>query len=158
MTRDEFKAELASLVRDLIPDIGDDYRASDDPSDDTPGMQITIGADANGWSYQTGDNSYTGGAYGYAYWGLGSIYRDSDPDDVAESMLSDLESQPDDSNHFFFYELIDVRAKAAALELFAALKALVLRCDGPEGVRADGSNIDTQAAHALLERVENGPD
>jgi hypothetical protein len=31
-----------------------------------------------------------------------------------------------------------------------ALADLVRRCDGPEGVRADGSNIDTLAAHAAL--------
>jgi len=38
-------------------------------------------------------------------------------------------------------------------EFVAELSALVLRCDGEEGVREDGSNIDTSAAHALLDRV-----
>lgn len=32
----------------------------------------------------------------------------------------------------------------------AALRELVTRCDGPDGVRADGSNIDTLVAHAAL--------
>ena len=31
---------------------------------------------------------------------------------------------------------------------------LVTRCDGAEGMRADGSNIQTMAAHAILERLE----
>jgi hypothetical protein len=31
-----------------------------------------------------------------------------------------------------------------------ALRDLVTRCDGAEGMRADGSNIDTTAAHAAL--------
>lgn len=31
-----------------------------------------------------------------------------------------------------------------------ALRDLVDRCDGPEGVRADGSNIPTMDAHAAL--------
>ena len=35
-------------------------------------------------------------------------------------------------------------------DLVAALRTLVNRCDGAEGVRADGSNIDTAAAHAVL--------
>lgn len=35
-----------------------------------------------------------------------------------------------------------------------ALEDLVQRCDGAEGVRADGSNIDTRAAHAILEALE----
>lgn len=38
--------------------------------------------------------------------------------------------------------------------LFAALQRLVVRCDGDEGVRADGSNIDTVAAHYLLRKIE----
>lgn len=31
-----------------------------------------------------------------------------------------------------------------------ALEDLVTRCDGAEGVRADGSNIDTRGAHVAL--------
>lgn len=33
----------------------------------------------------------------------------------------------------------------------SALRDLVRRCDGEEGVRPDGSNIDTRAAHAALD-------
>ena len=35
-------------------------------------------------------------------------------------------------------------------ELVEALRELVARCDGEEGVRADGSNIQTMHANALL--------
>ena len=38
-------------------------------------------------------------------------------------------------------------------DLIAALQDLVTRCDGKEGVRADGSNIDTLRAHTLLDRL-----
>lgn len=44
----------------------------------------------------------------------------------------------------------DARLIAAAPGLLAELVALVVRCDGAEGVRADGSNIDTSAAHAAI--------
>lgn len=43
-----------------------------------------------------------------------------------------------------------------APELFDALKDLVNRCDTEEGVRADGSNIDTLKAHIVLAKIENG--
>lgn len=43
-------------------------------------------------------------------------------------------------------------------ELYRALEALVDRCDGAEGVRADGSNIDTRAERMLLERVRGTGD
>lgn len=36
-----------------------------------------------------------------------------------------------------------------------ALENLVERCDGAEGVRADGSNIDTLAAHIALDGPRN---
>lgn len=38
-------------------------------------------------------------------------------------------------------------------ELIAALQDLVTRCDGDEGVRADGSNIQTIRAHAVLAKL-----
>lgn len=69
------------LFKALKQDIGDDYRASED--EDKPGMCVTIGftpandeRDAS-WSYQTGDNSYTGGAYGHPHWAVVSLYRRS---------------------------------------------------------------------------------
>lgn len=38
-------------------------------------------------------------------------------------------------------------------ELVEALKELVARCDGAEGVRADGSNIQTHNAHGILSKL-----
>lgn len=88
--------EWTKLIKSLIPEIGDDYRASDDPEDDTPGMSVTVGftpesedKDAS-WHYQTGDNSYSGGAYGHANWGVVSIYRDSKPSEIAEDIANQI--------------------------------------------------------------------
>jgi hypothetical protein len=44
----------------------------------------------------------------------------------------------------------------AAPDLLEALKDLVYRCDGDEGVRADGSNIDTAWAHTIIAKAEGG--
>lgn len=86
-------AELTSLIVSLKKEIGDEYRASDDPDDDTPGMAITIGCGYNGWSYQTGDNSYTGAAYGYPLWGVGSIYRNTNSRQLARELIEDALNQ-----------------------------------------------------------------
>ena len=85
----------ASLVEELIPEIQDDYRATEDPDDDTPGMLLTIGTndEASSWSYQTGDNSFTGGAYGFPHWALLYLARDSNPSELArdaQSQIADL--------------------------------------------------------------------
>ena len=51
-------------------------------------------------------------------------------------------------NNLFRQEI--ARLYARNWELRKALENLVLRCDGEEGVRADGSNIDTRQAHVVL--------
>jgi len=48
------------------------------------------------------------------------------------------------------------RAVNAHEDLLAALKDLVTRCDGDEGVRGDGSNVDTSWAHAVIAKAEGG--
>lgn len=42
-------------------------------------------------------------------------------------------------------------------ELADVLRELVERCDGPEGVRADGSNIQTMRASAALAKLGDKP-
>ena len=88
--------EWTKLFKALKADIADDYRASDDPDDTTPGMQVTIGfTPANedneaSWSYQTGDNSYTGGAYSHPHWAVVSLYRRSNSRELAEECASQI--------------------------------------------------------------------
>ena len=101
MNLEEFRADMVQLVAFLIPDIADDYRAYEDCAEDSePSMLLTIGADASGWSYQTGDNSYSGGAYGFADWSSVALYRDSDPESVADEIIAGFPDDwqlPDDS-------------------------------------------------------------
>lgn len=92
-------AEWVELLEALKGDICDEYRCTDDSDDETPGMLVTFGftpesdeRDAS-WSYQTGDNSYTGGAYGHPYWGLAYLYRDSDAKAVAEDAADEIAEQ-----------------------------------------------------------------
>jgi hypothetical protein len=51
-------------------------------------------------------------------------------------------------------EVTPIDTRNSLNELLAALRELVERCDGEEGVRADGSNIQTMAAHAAIEKAE----
>lgn len=99
---EECLSDWAKLVASLIPQIGDDYRASDDPDDNTPGMCLTIGFTPESedkdysWDYQTGDNSYSGGAYCHPHWAVVYLYRDSNPEEIAgeiASQIGDLVSQ-----------------------------------------------------------------
>lgn len=65
------------------------------PEDDEPSIDLTIGftPDDGSWDYQTGDNSYSGCAYAHTYWGVGTVYADSDPDSLADEIAADCDGQ-----------------------------------------------------------------
>lgn len=82
-------ADIRALLIELKRDIDDDYRADDDI--DIPSMCVTIGADGRGqWSYQTGDNSYTGSAYHYPHWAVVTLTRRSNCTELAADVLDQL--------------------------------------------------------------------
>ena len=67
-----FKEELVSIIDSIIEDYTRNYKDDEE-----------IGC-------QTGDNSYSGGAYGYRNWGLGSIDDETDSDELAEEIIEQL--------------------------------------------------------------------
>ena len=82
--------ELQELIEHVRTQITDDTLAFD--FDVEPGIQLTVGAskDLKTWSYQTGDNSYTGGAHAYPYWAVVGVYRDTSAGDLAQDILDQL--------------------------------------------------------------------
>ena len=88
----QIENEVYRLLVSLKSDICDDYRASDDPEDNTPGMQVTISSDdsLSSWSYQTGDNSYSGGCYGDPNWGVIYLYRRSNCRELAKDAVDQI--------------------------------------------------------------------
>lgn len=90
------RKEWERLLKSLKGDIDDDYRASED--DDKPGMQVTFGLTEHmdgslSWSYQTGDNSFTGGAYGHGAWAVVSLYRRSNCKELAAEAMDEALEQ-----------------------------------------------------------------
>lgn len=82
--------ELTSLFVALRSDIGDEYRASEE--DTEPSMCVTLGftPEDGSWDFQTGDNSYTGGAYLHPDWAVVSVYRDSNARELAKEVVEQL--------------------------------------------------------------------
>ena len=87
--------EVSALIRAIKPDIGDEYVQE---GDTLPSIHITIGhnPDDGSWSYQTGDNSYTGGAYGYPNWAVGDIYRRTNSRELARDLIEQLDEMRED--------------------------------------------------------------
>lgn len=83
--------DLTELVRHVKKQIAPEYLAFE--GDETPGICLTVGAnlDEGSWSWQTGDNSYTGGAYGYPVWAVVGIYRNSNSRELAREIRAQLE-------------------------------------------------------------------
>lgn len=91
-TEKRFASEIASLLISLKSQIDDDFRASDSPDDNTPGMQVTVSTDDDmqSWNYQTGDNSYSGGCYGDPHWAVIYLYRRSNCNELATEAVNEL--------------------------------------------------------------------
>lgn len=76
-----------------------DFRESVSDPSDSPYVDVTIGCTfdfAEGcitWSYQTGDNSYTGGAYGHREWFTTSILSRSNCRDLARELTEEIEDR-----------------------------------------------------------------
>lgn len=93
---DRLVPQWAKLFKRLKSGILDDYRCSDESEDNTPGMQVTIGftpaTDDRDcyWDYQTGDNSYTGGAYGHANWAVVDLHRRSNSRELAKDCADQI--------------------------------------------------------------------
>lgn len=95
---DKVRASLTELVESLKKDIREEYR-SPGSEDDGPSMQLTVGHNLrrcktdpefveNGWTYQTGDNSFTGGAYLRPDWAVVDLTPDCDAEGVVDEILS----------------------------------------------------------------------
>lgn len=83
-------AELSSQKRFIY----DDCRASRD--DYLPSIQVTLATnctDRDSWAIQTGDNSYTGVAYGFRYWGVSTLYRRSNCRELAKELIEQIAEQ-----------------------------------------------------------------
>lgn len=87
--------ELKALLIHCKSFIDDDCRTSDDPDDSLPGMCVTIGwnPEDGSWNWQTGDNSYTGGAYGFPVWAVVYLYRRSSCVELARAAKDELLEQ-----------------------------------------------------------------
>jgi hypothetical protein len=68
-------------------------------TDPTPYVDVTIGCTFDftegciTWSYQTGDNIFTGGAYGHREWFTTSILSRSNCKDLAKDLIEEIDSR-----------------------------------------------------------------
>lgn len=89
------RKDLYALFVSLKKQIGTDTLIETGDGD-TPGIEVTIGCTfdfADGeisWSYQTGDNSYTGGAYGHPEWFTCSLMKRTNCRELANDIINEI--------------------------------------------------------------------
>lgn len=94
-----YKKDIVAVLRDQKRYIHDDYRAVDCESDTSPSVDMTFGTDGKGRRFgcQTGDNSYTGDAYGWPHWAIVVLRRRSNCEELADEVLEQwADLVPDD--------------------------------------------------------------
>ena len=57
-------------------------------------VQLTVGLSNTGeeWSYQTGDNSYSGGAYCFPHWAVIWCNENETPEEVYKNLIQEIDS------------------------------------------------------------------
>lgn len=94
MSNSRAKLPTKKALTELIKTIKVSMRGfSPDELEDGRWLSVTVGADGKGresWGWQTGDNSFTGGAYGYPHWAVVSLSRRCKSGEVADEILTQL--------------------------------------------------------------------
>lgn len=91
----QLRKDLYSLFRGIKQDIGTDTLIETGDGD-IPGIEVTIGCTFNfddasiSWNYQTGDNSYTGGAYGHPEWFTCSVMKCTNCRELANDIINEV--------------------------------------------------------------------
>ena len=87
--------ELKSMFVALKATIHDDYSTEGDEPGAPPSMSVTVGwtPEDGGWNFQTGDNSFTGGAYGHPLWAVVYLTRRANSTELAREVRSQLLDQ-----------------------------------------------------------------
>ncbi len=95
----ENKAFMNQLV-EIIEGVKEEYTKYYIDDEEIECLQLTVGSNGEAcedgdikFGCQTGDNSYTGAAYGYRCWGIGYIYDDTDSKVAAEEIIEQLSDQ-----------------------------------------------------------------
>ncbi len=62
------------------------------------GLDVTVATtDGREWDYQTGDNSYTGGAYGLRHWAVITLFKESHCGKLAAEVVNELRGYVEES-------------------------------------------------------------
>ena len=78
-------------IKDLASALSDAKRHIDDAmvieDDSIPSIDVTLACGPTGYALQLGDNSFTGSAYSFPFWGVSALYRRTNCRDLARDLI-----------------------------------------------------------------------
>lgn len=84
--------DVSAWLRLLKLDITDDM-VSNEPWNDSkvPYMDVTLAwsGDKDDWTIQSGDNSFSGSAYHYRHWAVGTLQRRTNTRELARELIDE---------------------------------------------------------------------
>ena len=83
--------EVSEIIQRIV-----DWLIEDDCSPEGMDLTIATNGEANDcdtadWTFQTGDNSYTGSCYHYRHWAVTTVYPDTNPSETATELINQLD-------------------------------------------------------------------
>lgn len=83
------KEELVGILEEIKRNHAFDEEV-DPLEEEVPSLCITLGVGEDGNGIQTGDNSYSGAAYPYPYWGVEFMMADTDCGELADDLMEQI--------------------------------------------------------------------
>lgn len=80
--------DVSAWLRDLKRHIDDDMTDEDST---VPYMDVTLAwsGDEDDWTIQSGDNSFSGSAYHYRHWAVGTLQRRTNTRELARELIDE---------------------------------------------------------------------
>lgn len=90
-TTEQVQTDLYKLICENLPE-WKKWLTDVDDDDENQGGQLTIGLpnDGDQWGFQTGDNSFTGGAYGFPHWAVCWFTHETTPEELYQELLEEI--------------------------------------------------------------------
>jgi hypothetical protein len=75
--------QVVSYAKDLAKQFSEEYIT----------MTVGFSPDSGQWDYQSGDNSFSGGAYFHPIWGVVDVYKNSNCRELAKDIINQIKDQ-----------------------------------------------------------------
>ena len=88
------KRDLSTLIASYVSELPP-YPENPEDEDPESVLEFTLGytPEDETWGYQTGDNSFVGGAYSHPFWGVTWLTSETNSEETAKELINEIDDQ-----------------------------------------------------------------